>query len=600
MTLVGGAAGFLDGPGEVRELLRSVPWSANPLGPVESWSPVLRTMVRGALASSFPIVIHWGRQRVALYNDAFVSLLGGKHPAALARPAKDTWPEAWDVVGARLDEVMRKGHTIHATDEQRILYRYGYPEECYFSYSHSPIEDLNGAPGGVFTLAMETSAKVLYQRRMRVVQNLGQVSSTDAGGPAATCRAVLRVLATARETMPFAVAVLREDGAPPQTVAHYGLTPQAILPGLTDSEAHGPRIIDRVFATGQSEELTGLREAFPGALLPGPLGPLTPDAAVLLPLTVSGRSEPIGVLVIGVNPYRPLNEEYRAFFAVVARQVRVALGDAVVHEVERLRAQMLGDLDQVKMTFFQNISHELRTPLTVLLAPLQNLLTSASQRPAAEQQDLHAAVRAAERLNTMVDALLDFTGAEARTLRPDRQPTDVAELTTQTSSMFRSAAEHAGLTFTVEVPSTPVTAKVDRAMWSTIVTNLLSNALKYTQHGSIGIGLSATDSEVVLTVADTGVGIDPAEQPLVFHRFHRVPGTVEHGAGIGLSVVADLVRAHQGRIDVDSTPGRGSTFTVTLPLTTTESAAGRRRTSLAGFGGERRHGRRDRAQSPAR
>ena len=107
---------------------------------------------------------------------------------------------------------------------------------------------------------------------------------------------------------------------------------------------------------------------------PGPLGPLTPDTAVVLPLTVSGRSEPIGVLAVGVNPYRPLNPEYRAFFTVVARQVRVALGDTVAYEVERLRSQVLADLDRAKMEFFQNVSHELRTPLTVLLAPLRNLL----------------------------------------------------------------------------------------------------------------------------------------------------------------------------------------------------------------------------------
>src|SRR6478735_6041869 len=227
--------GVFDGPGEVRELIRAMDWSANPLGPVGSWSPVLRTMTRGCLASSFPMVIHWGPQRVALYNDGFGVLLGGKHPAALGRPAKDTWPEAWEVVGGRLDEVMVHGHTMHAEDEQRILHRNGYPEECYFSLSHSPIDDVDGNTAGVFTVSTETTAKVLYERRMRVVRELGAVSSTDAGGPAETCRAVLRVLATARETMPFAVAFLREDGGPVEKVADYGLATDASIPGLTDS-----------------------------------------------------------------------------------------------------------------------------------------------------------------------------------------------------------------------------------------------------------------------------------------------------------------------------------------------------------------------------
>ena len=196
------------GPGDVRARLRSLDWSRTGLGPPRSWSPVLRTMVGCCLASGFPMVIHWGPELVALYNDAFAALLGGKHPAA--------WAGRRGTPGRRLGRRRRParrgdrhGHTLHAEDEQRILYRNGYPEECYFSYSHSPIDDVDGTTAGVFTVATETTAKVLYERRMRVVRELGAVSVTDAGSPAETCRAVLRVLATARETMPFAVAFLR-------------------------------------------------------------------------------------------------------------------------------------------------------------------------------------------------------------------------------------------------------------------------------------------------------------------------------------------------------------------------------------------------------
>ena len=572
MASVDPVADVFDGPGEVRELIRAIEWSLTPLGPVGSWSPVLRTMTRGCLASSFPMVIHWGPERVALYNDPFADLIGAKHPAALGRPAKDTWPEAWEVVGGRLDDVMVRGRTMHAKDEQRILYRNGYPEECYFSLSHSPIDDVDGTTGGVFTVATETTAKVLYERRMRVVRELGAVSTTDAGSPTETCRAVLRVLASARETMPFAVAFLRTDGGPVEKVADYGLATDACIPGLTDWGRDPAGLVAAVLDSGGVQEVAGLREEFPGALLPGPLGPLTPDTAVLLPLTVSGRPDPIGVLVLGVNPYRPLNPEYREFFTVVARQVRVALGDTVAYEVERLRSSVLADLDRAKMEFFQNVSHELRTPLTVLLAPLRNLLDASGERPVGEQQDLQAAGRAAERLRTMVDALLDFSGAEAGTLNPDRQPTDLADLTAQTCSMFRAAAEHAGLDFTVEIPDAPMTVAVDRSMWSTIVTNLVSNAIKYTTRGSIQISLTATDADAVLTVADTGGGIDADEQPLVFNRFYRATDA-EGGAGIGLAVVADLVKAHHGHLDLASAPGSGSTFTVTVPMLLTPDAA---------------------------
>jgi signal transduction histidine kinase/DNA-binding response OmpR family regulator len=566
MASIDPVAGVFDGPGQVRGLIRKMDWPNTPLGPVRSWSPVLRTMVRAALASSFPMLIHWGPERVALYNDAFAAMLGGKHPDALGRPAKDTWAEAWDRVGQRLDDVIEHGHTMHAEDEQQIMLRNGYPEECYFSFSHSPIDDVDGSVAGVLTVSTETTAKVLHERRMRVVRELGAVSTTDAGNPAETCRAVLRVLATARETMPFAVAFLGLDGGAVEKVAEYGLVPDAAIPGLTGPGPDPAGPIARVLASGNQEEVTGLRAAYPAALQSGPLGPLTPDTAVVLPLTVSGRPDPIGVLVVGVNPYRMLNAEYRAFLTVVARQVRVALSDTVAYEVQRLRSALLADLDRAKMEFFQNVSHELRTPLTVLLAPLRNLLAGSADRPAAEQQDLQAAMRAAERLHTMVDALLDFSGAEVGSLNPDLQPTDLADLTAQTCSMFRAAAEHAGLDFEVEVPDAPLTVAVDRAMWSTIVTNLLSNALKYTTLGGIRVRLTGTGTDALLTVADTGRGIDADAQALVFDRFYRASGNGEEGAGIGLAVVADLVHAHHGRLELQSTVGEGSTFTVTVPL----------------------------------
>jgi DNA-binding response OmpR family regulator/anti-sigma regulatory factor (Ser/Thr protein kinase) len=167
----------------------------------------------------------------------------------------------------------------------------------------------------------------------------------------------------------------------------------------------------------------------------------------------------------------------------------------------------------------------------------------------------------------MVDALLDFSGAEARILTPDRRPSDLAGLTADVASMFRSTAERVGLRFDVDVPTAPLTAMVDRAMWSTIVTNLVSNAVKYTQQGLISVRLAVADDHAVLTVADTGAGISTEEQPRVFDRFHRADtGAPQGGAGIGLALVADLVHAHLGQIDLASTPGQGSVFTVTLPV----------------------------------
>ena len=206
--------------------------------------------------------------------------------------------------------------------------------------------------------------------------------------------------------------------------------------------------IARVLASGEAEESPGCGRHSPAALLPGPLGPLTPDTAVVLPLTVSGRADPIGVLVVGVNPYRPLNAEYRAFLTLVARQFRVALTDAVAYEAQRQRSAAAGRPGPGEDGVLPERQPRAAHPVDRAAGPVAE---PAGRRPRTgrrpNEQDLQAAMRAAERLRTMVDALLDFSGAEAGSLNPDRQPTDLADLTAQTCSMFRSAAEHAGLEF---------------------------------------------------------------------------------------------------------------------------------------------------------
>ena len=554
------------GPGEVRRIARSLDWSTTPLGPVTSWSPVLRGVVRTMLGSGFPMAIVWGAEYAAIYNDAFVPVQGAKHPAAFGAAVERTWPENWDQLKPRMDQVMVEGLTLRFDDERQILQRNGYPEECYFTFAQSPITETDGRIAGVLTVSSETTGKMLNERRMRMVRELGALSAAEAGSTTDTCLAALRVLEKTRESIPFAAAFLRNDAAQRiDLVATYGLAPDASAAGVPLLAEDPAGIVDRVLTSGRSEEVHGLRASAPGAVLAGPLGPLTPDAAVVMPLTVSGRSGPIGALVLGVNPYRPLDTDYREFLELVGRQFRVALTDSVAYEQERRRVQVLADLDRTKTEFFQNVSHELRTPLTLLLAPLQDLL-AAPTPTAVGREDLEAAVRAAERLRRMVDALLDFSGAQAPAVQPGRDPIDLAGATRDVAGMFRSVAERAGLLFGATVPPGPVTASVDRSMWSTIVTNLLSNALKYPRRGRVALMLATTPTAATLTVSDTGIGIASEELTRVFERSYRSAGVDAEGAGLGLAIVADLVRALSGTVEVTSELGAGSTFTVTVPL----------------------------------
>ena len=129
--------------------------------------------------------------------------------------------------------------------------------------------------------------------------------------------------------------------------------------------------------------------------------------------------------------------------------------------------------------------------------------------------------------------------------------------------------EKAGLTFTIECPPLTQPAWVDREMWQKVVLNLLSNAFKYTLQGGVAVRMAERTGQAVLSVRDTGIGIAAQELPHLFERFHRVEaahGRTQEGTGIGLALVAELVKMHGGEVRVESTPGDGSTFSVSLPL----------------------------------
>jgi signal transduction histidine kinase len=248
---------------------------------------------------------------------------------------------------------------------------------------------------------------------------------------------------------------------------------------------------------------------------------------------------------------------------VVARSRELA---AANHELREANSR-LGQLDAAKTTFFSNISHEFRTPLTLMLGPLEDLLAAAPQADP-RRPLLQLAHDNALRLLKLVNALLDFSKMEAGRLKASYAPLDIASFTAELAGMFESAATRAGLRLLIDCPRLSEPAWVDREMWEKVVTNLLSNAFKFTQHGEVAVSVTERADQFVLAVADTGVGIPQAELVHVFDRFHRAAAAwarTHEGTGIGLSLARELVELHGGRVTVQSETGRGSTFTVEIP-----------------------------------
>src|SRR5687768_14279024 len=144
--------------------VRAFDWAATPLGPLESWPQALRIAVGICLSSRFPMFVWWGPQLVNIYNDAYIPVLGAKHPEALGAPAQPTWREIWDVVGPQARAVMEDGEATWNERVLLVMQRHGYSEDTWFTWSYSPIWDESNAVAGLFCACTEETGRVLAER----------------------------------------------------------------------------------------------------------------------------------------------------------------------------------------------------------------------------------------------------------------------------------------------------------------------------------------------------------------------------------------------------------------------------------------------------
>jgi PAS domain S-box-containing protein len=575
-----GKGSVLDGGGEMGALMRAFDWSQTAVGPVDAWPQSLRTAVRIVLTSRYAMFVWWGRELVNLYNDPYRAFLGSKHPAALGKSARDVWAEIWDSIGPRTDAVLLRGESTFDEAFLLLMERHGYLEETYFTFAYSPLPDDRGQIGGLFCAVTEETFRVIGERRLRLLR---EIAAAMAGSrtPVEVCRAAAACIASVRRDLPFSlIYLLEEDGLTLRRVVEDGIDPShpAAPEWLrTDDSSEAIWPIRQVLETGEPLLLEDLPARFAG--LPTGDWNRPPDFAVLQPIAQQGQTRPAGVLVAGLNPYRKFGVDFGGFVSLLANQIAGAIANATAYESERRRAEELAELDRAKTLFFSNVSHEFRTPLTLMLGPLEEVLPEARERlsPAGLEQLTHAR-RNALRLLKLVNTLLDFSRIEAGRVPAVFEPVELGSLTSEIASVFRSAIEKAGLRYTVQCAPLDELVYIDREMWEKIVLNLLSNAFKFTFDGGIELTLKRVGHSAELAVRDTGVGIAKDDCPRVFKRFHRIENTrgrTYEGTGIGLALVQELVKLHSGSVGVDSAPGRGSTFTVTIPLGTAHLPADR-------------------------
>jgi signal transduction histidine kinase/DNA-binding response OmpR family regulator len=559
------------GGGELGSLVRGIDWSATALGAVSSWPQSLRSALSICLGSRFPIAIYWGKELVLLYNDAWSPILGEKHPSSLGRPGREVWPEIWDTIGPMFEQVMTTGEATYSEDSILLMHRHGYTEECYFNFTFSPVRGEEGRVEGIFNAVIETTYRVLAERRMRVLRELGE-RLTLAASTEEVARFAIESLAAAKTDVPFCALYLVEEGAAHATLAaSAGVeagTPFAPFTIALD-EDDGPWPLRAAGGARRAHVVTDLKDRF-GSPPPGGAWPEPASSAFVVPIALPSSHHASGFLVLGANPRRAIDEQYSEFAEKAGSQLAASIASA-------RRRDEIAAVDRAKTAFFSNVSHEFRTPLTLMLAPIEDLrsLNTADAETRDRVELLH---RNALRLLKLVNDLLDFSRIEAGRAVAAYRPTDLAALTADLASTFRSTIERAGLALVVDCPPLGEPVFVDRDLWEKIVLNLLSNSFKFTFDGVITVRLTKEAEAAVLEIRDTGTGISEHEIPRLFERFHRIEGArsrSHEGSGIGLALVHELIRMHGGEIRVESRLGEGTTFFVQIPLGTRHLATDR-------------------------
>lgn len=542
---------WLVGGGKMGELILSMDWSKNTLGPIEKWPQSLKTAVSLCLSSTFPINIVWGPEHIQIYNDAYRPICGSLHPASMGSKFKECWASALPVVGSAFDSAFN-GKGTYIPNQRMFLERYGYLEESFMTFSFSPIRDESGNVGGIFHPISESTEKMLSSRRTQAIKDLGSQIAKAKSLP--ELYQFTKELAPVLEfDLPF--LIFAEEN---KIMDSYGLEK---APALLNPEKW---ILDKTTDFSIVKDLETIFGPYQSSIYEK-----APSIAIKIPIYSPGSEKPTLTMIAGVSSARELDNDYQGFYETLKNIFTTAVSNILAYEEEQRRAEALAQIDRAKTAFFSNVSHEFRTPLTLILGPLEDSIQDSvnvlNETQMKRQEVIH---RNATRLLKLVNSLLDFSRIEAGRMQASFTPVNLSQFTADLASLFRSTIEKAGLKLEIDCPTLPADIFVDKEMWEKIILNLLSNAFKFTFEGKISVRTKFENNHAIIEVSDSGVGVSAEELPRLFERFHRVQGAKSRtyeGTGIGLALVQELINIHGGSISATSKPNVGTTFTIRLP-----------------------------------
>jgi signal transduction histidine kinase/CheY-like chemotaxis protein len=652
------------------ELLRTIDWAKNPLGPIEQWPRSLKSYVDMIFALPTPAIIFWGPEQTQIYNDGYAVIMGPRHPKYFGAPYRLCWPDTYEVIIPWMRQVLDEGKPVEVARAPFTLTRHGFTEEAYFTFTFSPLRDDDGRIAGIYQPVVEATDAVLAERRNETLHALAAardvlaraVSAFEANAKDIPCAAVWTAgehglqlgartgfasegaLAFAEETVArvfetnaplevdasiavgpwpepvsslFVVPLRRASGDAPMGVAAFGKSARLrfdaayrsffeavareIATNLAAQRAEqaekdaiereqamrreterrlsvlfeyapvgiavlrGPELVFEV-ANPSYRALAGER-----TLLGKPLREAMPELAEEGILELVSRVYSTGVPYIGRSTrllherffdfvYQPLPGEDGATESII-----VVCFD--VTELARARRDA-EEANRAKDEFFAILGHELRNPLAPISTALQLMrlrgdASLAKERTIIERQVGH--------ITRLLDDLLDASRITRGKVELKREPLEISQVIAKAIEMSSPLLEQRRHHLDVDVPVRGLTVEGDSARLAQVVSNLLINAAKYTEPGGhVTIRARRASSGVLLEVSDDGIGIAPSMLERIFAPFAQERQALDRaqgGLGLGLTIVANLVKLHGGTVSAHSAGrGKGSTFTIELPL----------------------------------